>query len=363
MENRTVANASEECSLRADFQYVLFSAIYIPVFVLGLLENGAALYLLTCRVSHPPRSYVYLLNLAVVDTLVVCILPFKIHYHLHHNNWVFGDVACRITGCMYFLNIYLSVAFFTSICVDRYLAVLHPLAYIRIKSAHYTLIAVLLWVTGLSIAGSLILGGRLDANVSSAQVCFESFGEASWKGRMLPYNICVLVFGFLIPFVVILISYPLIARRISHIAESAFKRKALNTIYLILFICVCCFLPFHLTHLLHLLMRVGLIQNCHLAASIYQLRRITLALVSFNCCLNPVLYYHTLAGKRCPWKLRWQKRASKVYAVNEDRRGCADQRAALRSGRWGSPAASDAVLMMPPRKLAGLSGGAVWQKG
>ncbi|XP_070812214.1 lysophosphatidic acid receptor 6-like [Pituophis catenifer annectens] len=352
MENQTAANASQECSLRADFQYFLFPAIYIPVFVLGLLENGAALYLLTCRISHPPRSYVYLLSLAAVDTLFVCILPFKIHYHLHHNNWVFGDVACRLTGSMYFLNIYLSMAFFTSICVDRYVAVLHPLAYLRIKSGHYALIAVVLWAVGLSIAGSLILGGPLDAKVSDAHVCFESFGEASWKGRMLPYNVCVLIFGFLIPFVVILITYPLIARRISRISESAIKRKALNTIYLILFICVSCFLPFHLTHLLHLLMRLGLIRNCHLATSIYQLRRVTLALVSFNCCLNPVLYYYTLANKRWPCQLRWRKRTSKVYTVSGDRRGRPDQRTAL------SPAANEVMLTNVPRKFAG---GVVWQ--
>ncbi|XP_026537369.1 lysophosphatidic acid receptor 6-like [Notechis scutatus] len=353
MENQTAANASQGCSFRADFQYFLFPAVYIPVFVLGLLENGAALYLLTCWVTRPPRSYVYLLNLATVDTLFVCILPFKIHYHLHRNNWAFGDVACRVTGSMYFLNIYLSVAFFTAICIDRYVAVLHPLAYVRVKSGHYTLIAVIIWAVGLGAASSLVLGGPLDANVSHAQVCFESFAEASWKKRMLPYNVCVLLFGFLIPFAVILISYPLIARRISHISESALKRKALNTIYLILFICIFCFLPFHLTHLLHLLMRLGLIQNCPLASSIYQLRRVTLALVSVNCCLNPLLYYYTLVNKRWPCQLRWQKRTSKVYTVRGGRRRRPNQRAAL------SPAANEAIRMEAPSKFAG---GVVWEK-
>ncbi|XP_063173733.1 lysophosphatidic acid receptor 6-like [Candoia aspera] len=334
MENQATANVSRQCTLQADFQYFLFPVIYGVVFVLGLLENGAALYLLIWRVSKPPRSYVYLVNLAMVDTLFVCILPFKIHYHLHRNDWVFGDVACRITGTMYFLNIYLSMAFFASISVDRYVAVLRPLAYVRIKSAHYALVSVILWAAGLSIAGSLILGGPLDANVSNARVCFEGFGEASWKGRMAPYNICVLVFGFMVPFVVILISYPLIARRISHIPRGACRRKALTTIYLILSICMTCFLPFHLTHLLHFLMRAGLIQNCRFAASIYKLRRVTLALVSFNCCLNPILYYYTLASKQCHWRFCWQKGTSKVYTVSGGHRGRPNQTPPSRNGRW-----------------------------
>lgn len=316
-------NASAECILQADFQYYLFTIIYGMVFVLGLLENGVALYILTCRVANPPRSYIYLVNLAVVDTLFVCILPFKIHYH-YHNDWIFGDVACRITGSMYYVNIYLSIAFFTCICVDRYVAVLHPFVYIRIKSIHYAIIVVILWVIAVSIVTPLVLGGPLNSNTSNATTCFENFGIASWTGRMVPYNICALVFGFAVPFVVILISYPVIAKRISRIPHSARKSKALGTIYLILFICTICFLPFHLTHLLHFLMRTRLIQNCLFANVIYKLRRITLALVSFNCCLNPLLYYFTSANKRQHWRFHFRTRpATKVYTVcGQQKRNC-----------------------------------------
>ncbi|XP_048374594.1 lysophosphatidic acid receptor 6-like [Sphaerodactylus townsendi] len=313
--NLTLANASSECLLQADFQYSFFPAVYSTVFVLGLLENVAALYLLTCKTAGAPRSFVYLINLAVVDTLFVCVLPFKIHYHLHRNDWIFGDVACRVTGSMYFVNIYLSVAFFTCICVDRYVAVLHPFAYIRIKGGHYGVVCALLWVVAMGVAIPLVLGGPLTSRKSNRTACFESFRAGSW-GRMVPYNVCALVFGFAIPFVVILISYPLIARRISRIPRSARKRKALGTIYLILLICVTCFLPYHLTHLLHFLMRAGLLRTCRFATFIYKMRRVTLALVSFNCCLNPILYYFTSARKRWRCQLPLKTRATKVYTVS-----------------------------------------------
>ncbi|KAJ6658797.1 hypothetical protein lerEdw1_019719 [Lerista edwardsae] len=309
MENGT------DCVLQADFQYSLFSVVYIVVFALGLLENGVALYALTCHAIAAPRSQVYLLNLAVVDTLFICVLPFKIHYHLHRNHWVFGDVACRVTGSIYFLNIYLSIAFFTCICLDRYVAVLHPFAYIRVKRGHYAVVAGALWLAAVTVATPLMLGGPLHSTTGNATVCFENFGVASWTGRMVPYNVCALVFGFAIPFAVIWISYPLIARQISRIHRSAHKRKALGTIYLILLICTTCFLPFHLTHLLHFLMRAGVIQDCLFAGSIYQIRRVTLALVSLNCCLNPVLYYFALPGSRWPWRFRCRARPTTVYAV------------------------------------------------
>ncbi|NWX69073.1 LPAR6 protein, partial [Alca torda] len=320
--NETVASASSEFSLEADFQYSLFTVVYTIVFVLGLLENVLALYLLSCRVTHTSHSYVYLINLALVDTLFVCVLPFKIHYHLNGNNWIFGDMACRVTGTLYYINIYLSIAFFTCICVDRYIAVLHPFAYIQIKVIHYVMVVTALWVVALSVMVPLILGGPLhNSGARNTTACFENFATSSWTSRMAPYNILALVFGFVIPFSIILISYPLIAKRVSQIKHSIRKRKALTTIYIILLICTLCFLPYHLTHLLHFLMRIRVIQNESFTNLIYKMRRVTLALVSFNCCLNPLLYYYTSSSKRwrCNFKLRF--RSKTVYTICDQKFG------------------------------------------
>ncbi|NXJ48665.1 LPAR6 protein, partial [Spizaetus tyrannus] len=322
VSSETVANASSEFSLEADFQYSLFTVIYSIVFVLGLVENVLALYLLSCKVKHTSHSYVYLINLAVADTLFVCVLPFKIHYHLNRNNWIFGDVACRITGTLYYINIYLSIAFFTCICVDRYIAVLHPFTYIQIKVIHYVTVVTILWVVALSVMVPLILGGPLhNSGVGNMTACFENFATSSWTYRMAPYNILALVFGFVIPFSIILICYPLIAKRISQIKHSIRKRKALSTIYIILVICILCFLPYHLTHLLHFLMRIQVIQNESFTSLIYKMRRVTLALVSFNCCLNPLLYYFTSSSKHWYFNFKLRFRSKMVYTICDQKCG------------------------------------------
>ncbi|XP_009707816.1 PREDICTED: lysophosphatidic acid receptor 6-like [Cariama cristata] len=322
VSNETVANASSEFHLEANFQYSLFTAIYSIVFVLGLIENVLALYFLSCRVRHASHSYVYMINLALVDTLFVCVLPFKIHYHLNRNNWIFGDMACRITGTLYYINIYLSIAFFTCICVDRYIAVLHPFTYIQIKAIHYVMVVTVLWVVALSVMVPLILGGPLHNNgVRNTTACFENFTTSSWTYRMAPYNILALVFGFVIPFSIILISYPLIAKRISRIKRSIRKRKALSTIYIILVICTLCFLPYHLAHLLHFLMRIQVIQNESFTSLIYKMRRVTLALVSLNCCLNPFLYYFTSSSKQWHFNFKLRFRSKTVYTICDQKLG------------------------------------------
>ncbi|XP_009555059.2 lysophosphatidic acid receptor 6-like [Cuculus canorus] len=322
VSNETVTNASSELALEADFQYSLFTAVYSVVFVLGLIENVLALYFLCCRAKHVSHSCVYMMNLALVDTLFVFVLPFKIHYHLNRNNWIFGDMACRITGTLYYINIYLSIAFFTCICIDRYTAVLHPFTYIRIKLIHYLVVVAVLWVVALSVIVSLILGGPLhNRGVRNTTACFENFGKHSWTYRMAPYNILALVFGFVIPFSIILIFYPLIAKRISQIKHSVRKRKALSTIYIILVICTLCFLPYHLTHLLHFLMRIQVIQNEVFTNLVYKMRRVTLALVSLNCCLNPLLYYFTSSSKRWHLNFKLRFRSKSVYTICDQKFG------------------------------------------
>ncbi|NXN99865.1 LPAR6 protein, partial [Rhinopomastus cyanomelas] len=316
ISNASAARDSSEPGLEAEFQFSLLPAIYSIVFVLGLTENTLALYVLCSRAQRASRSCAYMINLVLADTLFVAVLPFKIHYHLNRNNWVFGDAACRITGSLYYINIYLSIAFFTCICIDRYLAVLHPFTYIQIKVPHYVGVVVVLWAVSLSVMVPLVLGGPLhNSGVRNTTACFENFSKSSWTSRMAPYNILALLFGFVIPFSIILVSYLLIARKISRSKRSASKRKALRTIYIILVICTLCFLPYHLTHLLHFLMRVQVIQHKAFANLIYKMRRVTLALVSFNCCLNPLLYCFTASSKHQLLNFKLRFRTKMVYTI------------------------------------------------
>ncbi|NWU11561.1 LPAR6 protein, partial [Cephalopterus ornatus] len=314
--NETVASGSSELWLEADFQYSLFTVTYSVVFVLGLVGNALALYLLSCRVRHVSHSYIYLINLALVDTLFVCVLPCKIHYHLHGSNWIFGDAACRIAGTLFYLHIYLSIAFFTCICVDHYVAVLHPFTYIQIRASHCVLVATALWVVALGVTVPLVLGGPLHhRGVGNTTACFENFPTSSWTRRAAPYSVLALVLGSVVPFSLILVGCPLVAGRISRVRRRVSRRKALSTIYIILAICALCFLPYHLTHLLHFLVRLQVIQDESFSALIRRMRRVTLVLVSLSCCLTPLLYYYSSSSKHWHCNFRLRFRSKKVFTI------------------------------------------------
>ncbi|XP_070695512.1 lysophosphatidic acid receptor 6 [Pempheris klunzingeri] len=292
-----------DCSIpSAEYQYYLFPAAYILALVVGLPGNLAALFVFTFRTTPRTAFSVYISNLVLADIVILCTLPFRIHYHLNRNNWVFGDVTCRVTGILFYANIYISICFMTCICVDRYVATVHPHTYLRLQSSWCSLVvSVVLWcIVGVSMLVFILLGPlKTNADESGGHSCFENFAKNEWDTRLAAYSLLCLIFGSLLPSTIILVCYPLAARRISMIKTKT-AQKAVRVIYTILAITLFCFLPNHVVYLLHLLRRMGVIQSCSSANAIYNARRVTMALVTLNTCLDPILYYVTTS--HCKWK-------------------------------------------------------------
>ncbi|XP_061647416.1 P2Y purinoceptor 1 [Phyllopteryx taeniolatus] len=317
MSNQTAV----ECQVpSAEYQVYLFPAVYIFALVFGLPGNLAAIYVFTFRVNPRTAFSVYISNLALADVVILCTLPFRIHYHLNRNNWVFGDVACRITGVLFYANIYMSICFMTCICVDRYMATVHPHAYLKLRRPRYSLlISTALWaVAGVAVVVFILMGPlETKGSKSGNHSCFENFAVQEWSSRLLPYSILSLIFCSLLPSAIILVCYPLAARRISRM-HTRMAQRALRVIYTILAITLICFLPNHVVYLLHLLRRLEVIQRCPLANAIYNARRVTMALVILNTCLDPLLYYVTTSHCTCKsLKRTWfrVRRRQGVYTI------------------------------------------------
>lgn len=311
----------------AEFQYQLFPAVYILALVVGLPGNLVALFVFTVRITPRTAFSVYISNLALADIVILLTLPFRIHYHLNGNKWVFGESVCLITGTLYFANIYLSICFMTCICVDRYMGTVHPHTYLKMRSPRCSLVVsgVLWCICGVAILVFILMGPLETGGDSSGPNCFENFARREWDERLRLYSIVNLLAFSLLPSVVILVCYPLAARRISMIKTKS-AQKAMRVLYTILAITVFCFLPNHGVYLLHLLQRMDVIQSCTARHAIYIARRITMALVILNTCFDPVLYYMTTShfrweGLKRTWLWGIVSRSRRVYviAVNPER--------------------------------------------
>ncbi|NWV50271.1 LPAR6 protein, partial [Daphoenositta chrysoptera] len=308
-------NASSGAGWGADWQHSLLAVTYSAVLVLGLagsaLSLSLSLSLLSCRAKPLSHSYILLLQLALLDALLLCLLPLQIHSQLRGDTWAFGDTACRVAGALFCLHSSLSVAFFGCLCADLWLAVLHPLTSIRLRATHYVLLATALWLLALAASVPLAL---LSTGVRSSTGCFGSF-PGSWAHPTAPHTILAFIFGVVVPFSIVLLGLPLVAGSVARSGRRAARRKALGTISIVLGICALCFVPQHLTRLLQFLLGAGLLPREPFLSLVPEMQRASAALASCSCCLNPLLcYFHSSSRPwHCPCRLR--PRSKRVFTI------------------------------------------------
>uniref|UniRef100_A0A8C4ZC34 Mu-type opioid receptor n=1 Tax=Gadus morhua TaxID=8049 RepID=A0A8C4ZC34_GADMO len=68
---------------------------------------------------------IYIFNLALADALATSTLPFQSVNYLM-GTWPFGDVVCKMVLSIDYYNMFTSIFTLTTMSIDRYIAVCHP---------------------------------------------------------------------------------------------------------------------------------------------------------------------------------------------------------------------------------------------
>ncbi|KAG8580992.1 hypothetical protein GDO81_007510 [Engystomops pustulosus] len=273
------------CPIEDDYKYPVYTAVYIIVFLSGLLFNGAAVYVF-CKVRKKKSlSTICLLNLAVADLLFLIFLPLRIAYYHKDGNWIFGDFLCRVTTFSFFFSMYSSIFFLACMNIFRYMSVVHPNT-VKVKTA--IIVCAVVWVfTGLSTIPFLLSGISVRENVTR---CFEPVVISAWK-RVMYMNYFALVIGFLLPLLAIVVCTALLIRHIVTMPmEKKTIRKHVTMISLTLLVCCVCFLPYHIQRTVHLHYLVHHPDICTLHSVLQKTVVATLCLAVLNTCLDPLLY-------------------------------------------------------------------------
>lgn len=309
MENYTtnITIASSDPFLDSEFRYRLFTIFYSLVFVLGLVANAYALYVLRHMREAKAMNEIriYMTNLTVADLLFVCVLPFWITYYSNSGDWKFSDVLCRITGSLFFINTYCSVLFLTVISINRYWAVTQPL---HAASSDYwkrgVITSAIIWIVTLAMAANhLIEPGIQEDELNKKLRCFEGYHNQSDKDKYTIVVIHFIIVGlfFLVFLLVVLcnvlIAHALLTVSISRPRQSTGKRphgsrrRAMRMLCAVIGVFVVCFVPHHLVQGPWVL---AVLRLNNWSESVRQhlndAHQVTLVLMGLNCILDPIVY-------------------------------------------------------------------------
>ncbi|XP_067894655.1 ovarian cancer G-protein coupled receptor 1-like isoform X2 [Heterodontus francisci] len=274
------------CTVDHSIHQILFPAVYIFVFIIGLPTSLLSLYHSYQQIRQRNELGVYLCNLTISDLLYLISLPLWVQYMLQHDDWIFSAILCKLSGLLLYQNIYISIGFLCFIAINRFLAVVYPVNY---KSLHTmksaVLISVIIWLKEIVVC-TIYLGSKvLSKDEENDTLCFEHY---PLRQIDINLNIYKLSFGFFLPLILLIYSYYKVLTVVqkSHGLEGERKLRIKKLVSVTIIIFLVCFAPYHI----FLMVRTIFERGCDFADNIFEVYHFGLLLTSLNCVADPILY-------------------------------------------------------------------------
>ncbi|KAE8279765.1 Kappa-type opioid receptor [Larimichthys crocea] len=267
----------------------IITAVYSVVFVVGLFGNCLVMYVIIRYTKMKTATNIYIFNLALADALVTTTMPFQSTDYLL-NTWPFGEVVCKVFISIDYYNMFTSIFTLTMMSVDRYVAVCHPVKALDFRTPNKAkMINVCIWILS-SAAGipAFVLGGTQTK--SDITECALQFPEpyVYWDTVM---KICVFVFAFVVPVLIITVCYSLMVLRLKSVRmlsgsreKDRNLRRITRLVVVVVAVFVVCWTPIHIFILVKALVSVP--ETTTVMAAYF----FCVALGYTNSSLNPVLY-------------------------------------------------------------------------
>lgn len=282
--NQTNVKNSTLAYLRSSTSTKLIPSIYIIVILIGIPANTLTLRMLFSKTKTVCTAIFYT-NLAISDLLICLMLPFKAAYHLNGNNWIFGEPMCSVVTICFYGNMYCSILLLMCISVSRYIAIVHPFIYRSLpKRTCAVLQCCFVWITVLMFMIPFVTKQQTYYLKELQLTLCNDIYEDSADEFQFYYFISLAVFGYLIPFTVIIFCYFSIIRTLGTQDQKRFMYLKITILLLLIF--ALCFTPSNIMLILH---QVNYYYNYK--DELYGSYLIALCFSSLNSCLDPFLYF------------------------------------------------------------------------
>nr|XP_027806930.1 lysophosphatidic acid receptor 5 [Marmota flaviventris]XP_027806931.1 lysophosphatidic acid receptor 5 [Marmota flaviventris]XP_027806933.1 lysophosphatidic acid receptor 5 [Marmota flaviventris]XP_027806934.1 lysophosphatidic acid receptor 5 [Marmota flaviventris] len=334
----------------------LHMVVYSLVLAAGLPLNALAIWIFLRVLRVHSVVSVYMCNLAASDLLFTLSLPVRISYYALHY-WPFPDLLCQTSGAIFQMNMYGSCIFLMLINLDRYAAIVHPL---RLRHMRRSRVARRLclgvWALILVFAVPAARVHRpspCSYRGIEVRLCFESFSDELWKGRLLPLVLLAEALGFLLPLAAVLYSSGRVFWTLARpdATQSQRRRKTVRLLLANLVIFLLCFVPYNSTLAVYGLLRGNLVVASQEARD--QVRGVLMVMVLLagaNCVLDPLVYYFSAEGFRNTLRGLGTPLQARTLATNGDR-GASAERSSEAIHTTGVDATSQELLQPPKPRM------------
>ncbi|KAL7858602.1 hypothetical protein AOLI_G00187040 [Acnodon oligacanthus] len=265
----------------ASFMHI-FPTVYGVLCSVGVLANSLVIYAVaTCKKKMV--SDIYVLNLAVADLLFLLVMPFNIHQLVRDRQWVFGNFMCKAVVVVDVSNQFTTVGIVTVLCIDRYIAIVHPTS--ENRTIQWTIVInLLVWVGSFLLTIPVMMYAKVisEKHMNVCMMYLDSPKDMYW------YTLYQSTLGFIVPLIIISTFYSLtlyhVFRSIRRVKrkQSVWAKRATKMVLMVIALFLLCWSPYHVIQVINLS-----IQN-PTSVFIYAYN-ISICLSYSHSCINPLM--------------------------------------------------------------------------
>ncbi|CAI5662704.1 unnamed protein product [Oreochromis niloticus] len=254
--------------------------IYCVIFIVGTLGNALVIYVTGFKMKKTVET-VWFLNLAIADFLFTAFLIFSIISLSQSHQWPFGPFMCQLNTFVSVVNMFASIFTLTAMSLDRCLSIWVVVwAHNKRTVCKARLICVGIWVIA-AICSTPYATFRTLLERNGAHYCgYPVTHEQKWSLHIFRF-----LMGFVIPFLVIFVSYVAIGIRTMRMSRTR-RQRSRRIIFAIIFAFFICWLPLHVINFIE----IKAVNNPDLGTIVRIMGSLTVSLAFLNSCLNPILY-------------------------------------------------------------------------
>lgn len=286
-----------------EYARVLMPLIYSIVFVVGLLGNCLALHVIRPNLKKMNSTTLYSLNLVISDILFTLSLPLRIAYYGQGFHWPLGEALCKISGLVFYINTYAGVNFMTCLSVDRFIAVVTPLRFGKLRkvgNVRYICVAVWLLVLGQTLP---LLNMPMSNREADGYITCMEYPNFEAVDHIAVILIGAVVVGYGIPVVTILVCYSVLCFKLQRLSnsnrlteKSGRSRKVIGVIGCVSLVFVVCYSPYHINILQYMIRKLVSEPDCADLTAFQISLHVTVCLMNLNSCLDPFVYFFACKG-------------------------------------------------------------------
>uniref|UniRef100_A0A3Q3WPR2 G-protein coupled receptors family 1 profile domain-containing protein n=1 Tax=Mola mola TaxID=94237 RepID=A0A3Q3WPR2_MOLML len=278
------STCDQDPSAQSSDKTMILLALYYMLFLLGLIGNTTVLWVLLRYIKLKTMTDMCLLNLALSDLILAASLPL----------WAYNSqnlALCKLMTGVYQLGFYSGTLFVTLMSVDRYVAIVHAISAMRVRSLCCGIIAsVTIWAVSATAAVPQVIFASLeidpDDNSSECQPLYPEETQQFWKKLR---NFTENTVGLFVCLPIMIFSYVKILFVLSRSRNSK-KNRAIKLILAIVCVFVVCWVPYNVTVFLQTLQLFEFLGTCEVSRSMSSAMGFAEIIAVSHCCLNPIIY-------------------------------------------------------------------------